>query len=1401
MRFSTSLRDLFCTLLLAAPLSWAGPLEDAEALLKAGQPKAAESAFTTLIQNTPAKADGYLGRAKARVLLKNVAGASADLDQAIALAPKSPEAWRRRALLRLEQRQIDGALADMDQVVSLAPTQAASYRNRAAVQLIVKNYHATIKDSTEAIRLDPGNAVAYAQRAQAWERLGESTLALADYDQTLSRDPKHEVAQTRRAALRKTAGLPAQAPLPALASPKQNDSAAQEKLAAAAPQSKDPTESAGGLMVPRPAAPPKIVPPLPAPDAPPRPAARQRSLANLLPLPVPQPVPAIDLAGLSQQAYTGAVSAAKEGLKIVLAPATEEDNRRYEDLWAPAYLFPCAEVVDYLNRLNPLLAQFLSLRSAAAYTKACHDRALNDALTAAALKVDAAVEEAMAEAQAQAQRLAQLQPALLRTANAIRALGDPPDPTALMGKARKRVDDAAAYVRDVGISDLVRELRTTNSVHLNLRGDGLIYRSGHRLIPGPGGPLAEHSVQAFNEESREPVTCDEMRFGDVVWNGDAFFGSVSFPLDDRLPLGPGNYKAFSVLGRVSPDGQNLIEFKLVMRQCNRDRGVSGDSERGFSLRALPLKERLAGTLPTRQSLFRFTVEDKAGRDDRISTQNCVRALLAVVDVMTGNLPRLQTSFGAFPKYVEGSFYAEQTLREVRPVQIMVTLFRETGAKSFQHSDRIGQISRSQTYGFFEGDRPWSRVSGATIDLVEKARLAREAKEAREKAEAEERAAAEEKKASLEAIERNIDYVKADLTHLRNLAKGDADWIAFQIAAKDAEVQGMRDRIRYLETGEYQHTPTQFDERCRAQLIAKCEQEVRQMADLDRERHINEELRKKLDPAQRDESFRQSRELFTQGRSLDPAQWKALNRAAYGQAQAKLEEEKKKADATTQTWDDRVNYAEWTRTVADTSFGLLSGVGGFATAGLVYSFTTTATEGGLQRYYETGSKAQGIAKGLFEGTKVVVTSVSDAVDYSWTAADAYFADSNATPSQRLAAVAGTLASKYATSKVMGAVTDGLTCLVAANLPPGSGTYKPTARDAIEAAKFKQQMEMDQALAQHFLDTHTAMRRAELTRAPAADLARLEAETRRLACSVNSSYGAKVWLKYQALPIQQRAFSQTMRTVHDELVPELCQRLRAGRPNQEGGKDGVWAGALRFFPIRNASSGDSAGIDFDLAAAQQPDWIPGKGGALTRNVWVTRDGKPASAEALAQDAQAVWNKLYRERTGYSAQASFENVTSRAHPEAYKDLAWVKITQPGYVTKLDPKLAQQAGDVTRVKAYDMIRNDKLLLTHFQRRQEACRGTEKDIRTKLMTLLNHEESTAGKNWTTSQRARHEETKAFWTEVSDVMGSFGRQEIDPITADRRIHELSGGRGLEDLVDRAGTMIESHGKAAGSKKK
>ena len=455
MRFLSLARILFCALILSTSLSWGGTLEDGDALLKAGKPKEAESAFTAAIQETPAKAVAYVGRARARILLKDVAGATRDLDQAIAIAPKSAEAFRRRSLLRLELGQMDGAIADMDQVVALAPTQAASYRNRAGVRLVAKDYNGAVVDSTEAIRLDPGNAIGYAQRAQAWEQLGESTRALADYDKTLSLDPKHAVSLSHRAALRRKAGLPDEVTLPAarIAAAKPTDAAATDG-SAEVPTAKanDLPETPAGLATVGVAELPKITPavPAPVPDTPP--AAGQRApedagaLSSRPPVAAAEIPPFLDINRITPAQFAGAVSFAMESMRLVYGELTAEQEKKFEAKWRPLFQFCTPQVIEYFNKLNPLLGQFLQIRDALSAVAAAFDEAQQAAATAVAVGSAEELARAMDAAELSRREMQTLNRAMEKVVDAIVALGDPPDAEGAARRRRKVHEDALASV-------------------------------------------------------------------------------------------------------------------------------------------------------------------------------------------------------------------------------------------------------------------------------------------------------------------------------------------------------------------------------------------------------------------------------------------------------------------------------------------------------------------------------------------------------------------------------------------------------------------------------------------------------------------------------------------------------------------------------------------------------------------------------------------------------------------------------------------------------------------------------------------------------------------------------------------------------------------------------------------
>ncbi len=243
------------------------------------------------------------------------------------------------------------------------------------------------------------------------------------------------------------------------------------------------------------------------------------------------------------------------------------------------------------------------------------------------------------------------------------------------------------------------------------------------------------------------------------------------------------------------------------------------------------------------------------------------------------------------------------------------------------------------------------------------------------------------------------------------------------------------------------------------------------------------------------------------------------------------------------------------------------------------------------------------------------------------------------------------------------------------------------------KHRQQMELDDAVVKDFVATDRLYRRALATRAPAPDIAKLRLDVERKVFSVNSSYGAKLIMKHQTLPADQKNYTRILREVHEELTPQLGSSLRAGRL-VDGKTVGHYDGNIRMVPIRNASGGDTPGVDYDLALVEHANFRRGPGGKLVPNVWLTCDGVPASPHALREDAQKAFDRLFRQRTGYSAKVSLENVTISTHPEAYAERAWLNVKDGRFTKPPDPAWAQQAAAVTRYKANEMQHDAKFLL-----------------------------------------------------------------------------------------------------------
>ena len=131
-------------------------------------------------------------------------------------------------------------------------------------------------------------------------------------------------------------------------------------------------------------------------------------------------VPVIpDMKSISGVSYNAAVSAAFEAMRLVYGPMPEEEAKKFEAAWTPLFDFPSQNVIDYLNKLNPLIAQFLACRESYVRTLTDIQAVLLDASIAVELKEQYAWESAMASAQMSAQILKPLDGAMKQLAQQI----------------------------------------------------------------------------------------------------------------------------------------------------------------------------------------------------------------------------------------------------------------------------------------------------------------------------------------------------------------------------------------------------------------------------------------------------------------------------------------------------------------------------------------------------------------------------------------------------------------------------------------------------------------------------------------------------------------------------------------------------------------------------------------------------------------------------------------------------------------------------------------------------------------------------------------------------------------------------------------------------------------------
>lgn len=1050
----------------------------------------------------------------------------------------------------------------------------------------------------------------------------------------------------------------------------------------------------------------------------------------------------LDITLLTSEQWAGAVSAAMEGTRLVYGPMTPEQTQLFESKWAPMFAFPFREGVDWLNKLNPLLGQFLAIRATMADTAIQFDAAWKEAVTAAAIQDEQGVREALSIAFTEKQLLIGLGKQLDQVVSDILALGDPPNPAYHRRKKQEEHDNSVKQTREIirqVAAPLTREVPPSQERWVMTRAFST------QIIPKQGATVAfdansatvsmSATIEGRPETRRSKATPDyvisstwktswttplgvidkanspiEMTFTSEL---TAHNGFDTDPRDTFLTTGC----SVELVGWTSVPQDPHRTPKVLEQVVEINRSHSGDPGGG-----------------------RFVFED---RWYDVSIRHAESPLVMnPKDFQQTRTIKWKDPFIGLDGYIG-------VRTEVILQNSSVVLGRTYQYEWDPTGDTLKPIEGSD--------------SGSSKEIVSGSRTPEELAE------------------EIGFHEDIIKIIKANMARdreeLGRTSDGDRrSELVSRIVVAQANIQAEQDRISTLQTGQIVHTRTAWDEMASAAFIRNCQAEVNEMASRDRLRVGMLRMAGRVEPreAERLRKFI----LDHSDPAADSTQLKKLAHIVYSQVQGELEARAARSEEEATTADQNLAYVESVKGTCDKAMFVGALLGGHS--------IMVAYEGGIG--FVEGPPSQddssptdsGLGGQVFEGIKRAAAWYNTATFVASEALEGY-------------EKGGYLGGKE-NSGVWGAVERAGEAFLMAKAfeyfagkifgeppKPGELPQRPTVKESFELARYRQECEYAKALVEDYNRTFAEYRRIQQFNASAAEMAAMERQLRQKAAAMHASFESKLYLKQ----IHGQGKDAAML---DDFVFRVSQNHEATREAWLRKMEAMGYDDVRHWKtidFRNSASAGSPGMDYDMGI-----WDKGEK--------FFKDHIRVSTHAMNEDAQRAWEKAYFETTGYSARQSFENITTSTHVEAYKDLAWIGDESIRHV-KLGEILSGwsgQAADVTAVKNYEMLKN----LDRLRAVIESGRGMAKDIDTKLLPLLQEgakkfPESSlrikGGVDPTTGGRVTGLEEK--WSQIRDILSAAAN---NPVDADHKIRLLTGKSICEVTADLRDVMA-SFGAALG----
>ncbi len=1111
---------------------------------------------------------------------------------------------------------------------------------------------------------------------------------------------------------------------------------------------------------------------------------------SMPPPPIPTDVPPVrltpdvEIRSMTEAQYTGLVSAVVEAMRLVYGEMSPQEDLAFSARWAPYFDHPSPEAIEYLENLLPLLDRYLQVRGALAEAAVAFDQAQLEAATCAGLGDDDGTLEAVELGKLHMEAIKSLLAELQALHQEIDALGDPPDPAAQKEEARRRFKSLLEETQKLLPSFAIKPAKTKTELNKKVVltpvgknlptgvrvswqfSDGKSLTGGMepigRIFDKPGtytgvATATDPKTKKLIAKATTTIIVAEKAATPGVWRLEKVDKK-----DDRGQSGytftpTVTFSDNSLSTNATTGGEGSMSGGRVLGKCNRITTVAWTAPPATIRPNEPFDIRLMIT-----DNVQGDIESLAGGGPGAV---CGLNLYLTVDSpFVGMTPstRKYEQDGYSHYFVAGlTVDSDKFLRikDYRPVGGQLS--DEKTVKLALPPGTPGARFRIQ---FKAEDSTWSASSGRAAQSFRHYVYvyAGEGEEIVEEPPAELSLAELEKRANEEQIRFHEDNIAYYRDHIRGLERQLADAkdsasreaIEWQLMCARSNIQAEEDAIQRVKTGEWVRTRTEFDAYCLQRMAAQGREMAQEWAEITRLQAAVPRLLDMLPYEQRrDLRAFVDRHLNTETMaSRDMEQMRNAVRLLGERVQAHWSGEMAKEQEKADTANYCLEKAQEIKSVADNAMFVAS----FAGGPLIYSAYMGATG------YIEGGPTQALKQGIQSLGQIGYLAVSAYDGYERSGIVGAAAD-----------VARAAATAFVLKRVIGSVTRAMAGKGSEGVP---NTKKwPTVQQQIDAARFQSEAANGRALVKLFKSRAEKLAEAGKSGASKEVIERLRREAEDAAAAIKSSFAAKMQLN-QAVRSGDAKLGNWYRS-HERQINGKVKAELESIMKREG-----WS-PQKIREFRNASSAGKASMDMDLGAAEPPRYLM-QGGKPVPNPeyadWrrgLTQNGQPRSPHEFQEAGQKYLEEAYKKVTGRNPDQAFVNFTTSGHPEAYKDLAWLgrKGEKGVNISRVDPKWASQAGEVGKFKVNELPAQHPSL-GRYNTMQENCRGLVKELDSKLGNEL--------AKMPAAQRQ-------YLQKLRSVMEDFATNRIGPIDADRKLQQLTGGRGIGHVADLIGSLMHA----------